>query len=126
MGKHISKEDQLRLIQECRNSGLSDYQWCIKNGISHSSFYRWVTKLRAEACAAVPSKVVPVSEKQEVVKLEISEELPVVNTFVNEPKAESPANTMEIKLNGITINVNNNVDRTLLIDVINSIGGLLC
>lgn len=23
MGKHISKEEQLRLIQECRNSGLS-------------------------------------------------------------------------------------------------------
>ena len=125
MGKHVSKDDQLRLIQECRNSGLSDYQWCTKNGIPHSSFYRWVTQLRTEACASVPSKVVPVSEKQEVVKLEISEELPVVNTFVDEPKAESSANTMEIKLNGITINVNNNVDRNLLIDVINSIGGLL-
>ena len=25
MGKHISKDDQIRLIQECRNSGLSDY-----------------------------------------------------------------------------------------------------
>ena len=36
MGKHISKDDQIRLIQECQNSGLSDYQWCSLNGISHS------------------------------------------------------------------------------------------
>jgi len=70
------------------------------------------------ACTTVPSKVVPVSEKQEVVKLEISEELPIVNSFVDEPRAASPVNTMEIKLSGITINVNNNVDHKLLIDVI--------
>ena len=80
MGKHISKDDQIRLIQECRNSGLSDYQWCSLNGISHSTFYRWVTKLRTETCTPVPSKVIPVSEKQEVVKLEIMEELPVIKS----------------------------------------------
>lgn len=126
MGKHISKDDQMRLIQECRNSGLSDYQWCSLNGISHSTFYRWVTKLRTETCTTVPSKVIPVSEKQEVVKLEIMEELPVVNSLTDEPKAASLDNTMEIKLNGTTINVNNNVDRKLLIDVIKSLGGMSC
>ena len=126
MGKHISKDEQLRLIRECRNSGLSDYQWCVKNGISHSSFYRWVNKLKTETCATIPAKVVSLSEKQEVVKLEVSEELPVVDTFVDEPKMISDFNTMEIRLNGITINVNNNVDHSLLTDVIKSIGGLLC
>lgn len=35
-------------------------------------------------------------------------------------------NTMEIKLNGITINVNNNIDRKLLMDVIKSLGGMSC
>ena len=126
MGKHISKDEQQRLIQECRSSGLSDYQWCVKNGIPHSSFYRWVTRLRAEACSTVPSKAVQISEQQEVVKLGISEELPVVSTFVNEHKEIPVSNTMEIKLNGITINVNNNVDRNLLTDVIRCIGGMLC
>ena len=126
MGKHVSQNDQLRLIQECRNSGLSDYQWCAKNGISHSTFYRWVTKLKTQACATVPPKVAAISEKLEVVKLEISEEPAAVSTFVNEPNTMSSANTMEIKLNGITINVNNNVDHRLLIDVINSIGGPIC
>ena len=118
MGKHISKDDQIRLIQECRNSGLSDYQWCSLNGISHSTFYRWVTKLRTETCTPVPSKV--------VVKLEIMEELPVIKSSADEPKAASLDNTMEIKLNGTTINVNNNVDRKLLIDVIKSLGGMSC
>ena len=126
MGKHISKDDQIRLIQECRNSGLSDYQWCSLNGISHSTFYRWVTKLRTETCTPVPSKVIPVSEKQEVVRLEIMEELPVIKSSADEPKAASLDNTMEIKLNGTTINVNNNVDRKLLIDVIKSLGGMSC
>ena len=126
MGKHISKDDQIRLIQECRNSGLSDYQWCSLNGISHSTFYRWVAKLRTETCTPVPSKVITVSEKQEVVKLEIMEELPVIKSSADEPKAASLDNTMEIKLNGTTINVNNNVDRKLLIDVIKSLGGMSC
>lgn len=36
MGKHISKEEQLRLIQECRNTGLSvnapsDVPWLLKD-----------------------------------------------------------------------------------------------
>mgnify|MGYP004522398777 CR=1 FL=1 len=30
MNKRVCKEDQIRLIMECRQSGLSDYQWCEK------------------------------------------------------------------------------------------------
>lgn len=71
MGRHISKDGQLCLIQECRSSGLSDYQWCMKNGRPHFSFYSWVTRLRAEACSTVPSKAVSISEKQDIVKLGI-------------------------------------------------------
>ena len=26
--KRVSREEQLKLIMECRSSGLSDYQWC--------------------------------------------------------------------------------------------------
>lgn len=66
MGKHISKDAQIRLIRECRNSGIFDYQWCSLNGISHSTFYHWVTKLRTETCTQVPSKIITVSEKQEI------------------------------------------------------------
>ena len=26
--KRVNREEQLKLIMECRSSGLSDYQWC--------------------------------------------------------------------------------------------------
>ena len=31
MSKRVCKDDQIRLIMECRKSGLSDYQWCKLN-----------------------------------------------------------------------------------------------
>ena len=36
MNKRVCKDDQIKLIMECRQSELSDYQW----------FYNWVSKLR--------------------------------------------------------------------------------
>ena len=37
-------------IQQCRVSGMSDYAWCNQNGISISSFYYNVRRLRTKAC----------------------------------------------------------------------------
>ena len=39
MSKRVCKEEQIRLIMECRKSGLSDYQWCEHNGIHPGNFY---------------------------------------------------------------------------------------
>lgn len=46
MGNRVCKEDQIKLIMECRTSGLSDYQWCEQTGIHPGNFYNWVSKLR--------------------------------------------------------------------------------
>ena len=46
MKQRVCKEDQIKLIMECRQSGLSDYQWCEQNGIHPGNFYNWVSKLR--------------------------------------------------------------------------------
>ena len=42
MSKRIFKEEQICLIMECRQSGLTDYQWCEQNGIHPGNFYNWV------------------------------------------------------------------------------------
>ena len=60
------------LIQTCRVSGLSDYEWCRINHISTSSFYYNVKRLRMAACNDVAA-VVPVHEKQEVVPIYYNE-----------------------------------------------------
>ena len=46
MSKRVCKDDQIRLIMECRQSGLADHQWCKPNGIHLGNFYNWVSKLR--------------------------------------------------------------------------------
>lgn len=42
----VRRPEQIRLIMECRQSGLSDYQWCQNQGINPGTFYNWVSKLR--------------------------------------------------------------------------------
>ena len=42
----VRKDEQMKLIMECRQSGLSDYQWCQRQDINVGTFYNWVSKLR--------------------------------------------------------------------------------
>ena len=42
----VRKDEQIRLIMECRQSGLSDYQWCQRQDINVGTFYNWISKLR--------------------------------------------------------------------------------
>lgn len=44
--KRISADEQFVLIIECRQSGLSDYQWCQMNDINPGTFYNWISRLR--------------------------------------------------------------------------------
>ena len=47
---HHSDEEWMQLITSCRQSGLSDKEWCVSNGIVVSSFYNAVVRLRKKAC----------------------------------------------------------------------------
>lgn len=49
MTKAQKDEYWMNCIQQCRVSGLSDYAWCNKNGISISSFYYNIKRLRSKA-----------------------------------------------------------------------------
>lgn len=71
--KRVSREEQLKLIMECRSSGLSDYQWCEAHGIHSGTFYNWVSKLR-KAGVTIPnskSKHLGTPLHQEVVKVDL-------------------------------------------------------
>ena len=43
--KRISSDEQLKLITECRWSGLSDYQWCQANDVNPGTFYNRISHL---------------------------------------------------------------------------------
>ena len=48
--KRIPAEEQYRLIMECRQSGLTDHQWCVEHDIKPGTFYNWVKRLRQKGC----------------------------------------------------------------------------
>lgn len=134
LSKPVHKPDQIRLIKECRESGLSDYQWCKQNNIKPGTFYNWISKLRKlgytfpESQATTQVK----ATKQEVVKLDLvemprQEVIPKIeqNACVLPPVAE-PAVGAEINLGNITLRLYNGADELLIQNTLKCIGGLLC
>ena len=53
--KRIPAEEQYRLIMECRQSGLTDHQWCVEHDIKPGTFYNWVKRLRQKGCMDLPA-----------------------------------------------------------------------
>ena len=45
----VPMAEQIRLINECRKSGMTDADWCRENGIAVSTFYNWVSRCRKAA-----------------------------------------------------------------------------
>ena len=68
--KRTLPEEQYKLIQECRASGLTDYQWCKQNDIHPGTFYNWVSRLRKRGyidTELYTKSVVPAPLNQDVV-----------------------------------------------------------
>ncbi len=69
----VRKDEQIKLIMECRQSGLSDYQWYQRQGIHAGTFYNWVGKLRKSGYT-IPdsnSKSEGAAVVQDVVKVDL-------------------------------------------------------
>ena len=45
----VPMAEQIRLINECRQSGMTDADWCRENDIAVSAFYNWVSRCRKTA-----------------------------------------------------------------------------
>ena len=89
----VRKDEQIKLIMECRQSGLSDYQWCQRQGINAGTFYNWVSKLRKSGYT-IPdsnSKSEGAAVVQDVVKVDL------LNEDISSPVIEQ--NTRPLTLN---------------------------
>ena len=104
--------NQFRIINECRHSGLSDSQWCKQHDIRESTFFCAVSRLRKKAYA-IPDRdksIDILSEslpKQDVVRIDIEPE--PMQLSKPEPMQVMPAtyldnsHTIEIDVHGINI-----------------------
>lgn len=127
----VRKPEQIKLIMECRQSGLSDYQWCQKQGINPGTFYNWVSKLR-KAGYIIPdseSKVSGVPVSQEVVKLDLVERgisIPAVTEQnVSHPAlSDSLCIAAEIECGNIRIRLFNGADASVIQNTFQCVGGM--
>ena len=126
----VRKDEQIKLIMECRQSGLSDYQWCRQRDINPGTFYNWVSKLRKRGYTFPDSqsKSVGTAVVQEVVKLDVVEQevsSPVIEQNVSRAiSPETPSVAAELLVGGITLRLFNGADEQLIQNTLRLIGGM--
>ena len=121
------------IITECRQSGLSDAAWCELNGVSVSSFYNAVTRLRKKSCNVPESQgraqVYDISSKQDVVEVSITPDIIPAKTLPSQemsPMYLDNSHTIEITVSGMSIKLNNSVNPVLLERIMYSLRTPLC
>ena len=126
---HRSLQEWFLLVTECRQSGLSDTEWCILKGISRSTFTKATERLRRNAYALPERnnvKNLDLTSKQEVVKIDICEDIaprPVVPVQTDTPLYLDNSHTVEVSMAGINIRFRNDADPRLVKVILNSLYG---
>ena len=121
--------EQIRIINECRQSGMTDADWCRENDISVSTFYNWVSRCRKTAADQIPPPnyghcEIPRS-KQDVVPIDIvSDHLTEQNTASRMHLDNS--HTIEVAMKDTVIRIHNNADPILLTRTLRLIQETLC
>lgn len=128
----VPMEEQIRLINECRQSGMTDADWCRENDIAVSTFYNWVSRCRKAAADQIPSPNYghpTVSRpKQDVVPIDI------VPDHISEQHTESQMqksyldkpHTIEVDMKNITVRISNDADPVLLTRTFRMLWELSC
>ena len=124
--KSVCKADQIRLIMECRKSGLSDYQWCEQNGIHAGTFYNWVSKLRKSGYTFPDAKGKTKAKPniQEVVKVDIVDDTSVVEQNVSmSVKPSNNSLAAELQIGNVTLRLFNGADQCVIQNILKYLGG---
>ena len=130
MNKRVCKKDQIKLIMECRQSGLTDYQWCEKKCINSGTFYNWVSKLRKQGYTFPESeaKSNATPNLQEVVKVDLipcEESSQIIEQNVSIPTISSESIVAaELVMGNVTLRLYNNANEQLIEKTIQCIGGI--
>lgn len=125
--KPIPIEKQYQLVLECRQSGLSDYNWCLEHDIKPGTFYNWVKRLRKAGTYAIPKPAgrdtYQATPRQDIVKVELVEEpvkIPKQGYHIrgdNDPVADF-CHSLELHIGSAHVFVANDIDPVLLAQTI--------
>ena len=140
----VSRDEQIRLIHECRTSGLSDNQWCLQHGIRPGTFYNWVSRIKKKGDVYIPdpggaAEYWP-EVKPDIVQINLVREdtksvpapqetvKPIIPAFTSQSEncITSPVPVMELELNGAKLRISNGIDPELLLQVLQILRGAAC
>ena len=116
----IPMAEQIRLINECRQSGMTDADWCRENDIAVSTFYNWISRCWKAAADQIPSPNYGHLEtphpKQDVVPIDIvPDHLPEPHTASQMQQMNlDNSHTIEVTMKNVTIRISNDADPVLL------------
>lgn len=116
----VPLQEQIKLINECRKSGLTDADWCRENDIKPSTFYNWLSRCRKIAVDQIPQPSYGHSEtprpKQDVVPVSIVHDQPAEPQDISQPYAIRSGNThtVEITTSVFSIRICNGADPALV------------
>ena len=127
----VPMAEQIRLINECRQSGMTDADWCRENDIAVSTFYNWVSRCRKAAADQIPAAnyghlEVP-RPKQDVVPIDIvPDHIPEQHTASQMLNSHlDNSHTIEVAMKDITVRISNDADPVLLTRTFPSASGAL-
>ena len=134
--KRIPAEEQYRLIMECRQSGLTDHQWCVEHDIKPGTFYNWVKRLRQKGCMDLPASTGrshSAPESQEVVRVDFHDtDTPSYEQPLNmiptstERNNISVAEPMRLSVGSFLLTIPNGTDPKLLAQTLRIMKELEC
>lgn len=126
----IPAQEQYQLIMQCRQSGLSDHQWCLEHDIHPGTFYNWVRRLRQHPDLIIPERTEPRNGselRQEVVKVDLTAANPLSPCQETYPSSFcGTSDAMELSFRGITLRIPNGTDPQLLSHLLSAVKELPC
>ena len=128
--QNLSEADRhwFDLIQQCRTSGKSDFQWLQENNIKSPTFYYHVKRLRKKACE-IPEPIHRSSraEVQEVVPVFFKNEdlsIPAVSTENVISEVSENAIAIRLQIHGVCVEISNAASQTVIQNTISALRSL--
>lgn len=124
----VPMAEQIRLINQCRQSGMTDADWCRENDIAVSTFYNWISRCRKVAADQIPAPhyghlEVP-HPRQDVVPIGIVPEQHTASQM--QQMYLDNSHTIEVIMKDVRIHVSNDVDPALLTKTLRLIREISC
>ena len=117
-----SLDDWFRIVTECRQSGLTDDQWCQINGINKNTFYSAIKRLRQKAYEVPSPMRCPHDDihdltcsKQDVVRVDIVSDIEPPEEYIPKvvPHIDN-SHMIEIEIGGARVSLCNGADPDLV------------